>query len=263
MLSKKALISAEATASASGWDISNAVVDGFSNPHALSFKGDGSKMYVLNFGNSRILEYNLSVGWDISTASYSQDFTISSQDINPFGFFFKPDGTAFYVTVGTQDRVLQYNLSTAWDISSASYVDYFSVESYERNPRGVFFKLDGTKMYILGNTNNKVNEFNLSTAWDITTASYSAGKHVSSQDTFSSGIYFRDDGLKFYFTGSTNDRVYEYNLSTAWSIATASFLQSFYVGTQETTPRGLFFESDGQKMYICGVDQDRVWSYDL
>ena len=37
-------------------------------------------------------------------------------------FFFKPDGTSFYVQNGNS-TLKQYDLSTAWDLSTYSYVN--------------------------------------------------------------------------------------------------------------------------------------------
>ncbi len=61
----------------------------------------------------------------------------------------------------------------------------------------------------------------------------------------------RADGLKFYVVGSTNDTVYQYSMSTAWNMATASYDGiSLSVTAQETVPQGLFFKDDGTKMYL-------------
>ena len=43
----------------------------------------------------------------------------------------------------------------------------FSVNPQESTPEAVFFKPDGTKMYILGRSGDDVGEYALSTAWDI------------------------------------------------------------------------------------------------
>jgi hypothetical protein len=92
--------------------------------------------------------------------------------------FFKPDGLKMYVIGTISDAVFQYDLSTAWDVSTASFTypttEYFSVGSQETNPTGVFFKPDGLKMYVIGSFGDDVNEYDLSTAWDVSTASYSS-----------------------------------------------------------------------------------------
>ena len=154
-----------------------------------------------------------------------------------------------------------------WDLANAAYngspVNWFYVGAQETSPSGVFFKPDGTKMYIVGYTGDDVNEYSLSTAWDISTASYVRNKIVSAQDTFPTDVFFKGDGTKMYIVGTTGDAVYEYSLSTAWNISTASYVQNFSVTAQEPNPLGLFFKPNGTKMYIVGTTRYAVFAYDL
>ena len=232
-------------------------------PSDVFFKDDGTKMYVLGRFGVDINEYNLSTAWEISTASFLQLFSVSAQESAPQGLFFKPDGTKLYVTGSGGDSVYEYNLSTAWDVSTSSFLQSISVSSQDTAPSGVFFKPDGAKMYFVGGTGVDINEYNLSTAWDVTTASFVQRFSVSSQETNPQGVFFKPDGTKMYITGATGDDINEYNLSTAWDISTASFLQLFSVASQESIPNGLFFKSDGSKMYVSGQSSDSVWAYNL
>lgn len=263
-------------APAGGWDISTASFDGtprnFFNvasqspiPTSLAFSADGTKMYVLNAsnGNYAVYQYSLSTAWDVSSASYVQSFSVSAQDTNPRGLFFVPDGSGMYVVGATGDAVNEYLLSTAWDISTASYAQNFSIAGQETSPTGVFFKSDGTKMYVIGSFGDDVNEYSLSTAWDISTASYVQNFSVATEETFPSDLFFKSDGTKMYVIGSDGDDVNEYSLSTAWDVSTASYVQNFSVATQDTSPQDLFFKSDGTKMYIVGSASDTVYQYSL
>jgi len=227
------------------------------------FKPDGLKMYVLGVSGLDVNEYDLSTAWDISTASYVQNFSVSAQEAGPTGLFFKPDGLKMYVVGFNGDDVNEYDLSTAWDISTASYLQNFSVSAQETSPEGLFFKPDGTKMYIVGRDGDEVNEYNLSTAWNISTASYLQVFSVSAQELTPRGIFFKPDGLKMYITGDTGDDVNEYDLSTAWDVSSASYLQNFSVAAQDANPTGIFFKPDGTKMYILGNDGDDVNEYSI
>jgi DNA-binding beta-propeller fold protein YncE len=220
-------------------------------------------MYILGASGRDVNEYDLSTAWDISSASYLQNFSVAAQEISPQGFFFKPDGLKMYVVGSSGDDVNEYDLSTAWDISSASYLQRSSVGAQDKTPRGVFFKPDGLKMYILGASGRDVNEYDLSTAWDITPASYLQNFSVSAQEISPMGVLFKPDGLKMYIVGVSGQDVNEYDLSTAWDISSASYLQNFSVSAQETSPRGVFFKPDGLKMYIVGVSGQDVNEYDL
>jgi DNA-binding beta-propeller fold protein YncE len=233
------------------------------SPETLFFKPDGTKMYVAGIQGDDVIEYDLSTAWDISTASYLQNFFVWSQESSPQALFFKPDGTKMYVLGSSGDDVNEYDLSTAWDISTASYLQNFSVAAQDTSPTGLSFKPDGTKMYISGNAGDDVNEYDLSTAWDISTASYLQNFSVAAQETAPTGIFFKPDGTKMYVVGFITDAVNEYSLSTAWDVTTASYVQNFSVLTQESFVEGIFFKSDGTKFYIVGTTNDSVYQYDL
>jgi hypothetical protein len=91
-------------------------------------------MYVIGNSGDDVNEYDLSTAWDITTASYLQNFSVATQETNPQGLFFKPDGTKMYVIGSSGDDVNEYDLSTAWDISTASYLQNFSVACSGFNP---------------------------------------------------------------------------------------------------------------------------------
>ena len=146
------------------WDVSYASIPGASvdtdsiapwhpggDMHGLFFKADGTKMYVVERNVDYVHEYDLVVPWDILTLVYTGNFFyVGSQETNPTALFFKPDGTKMYVTGSTGDDVNEYDLSVAWDVSSAVYSQLFSVAAQESNPYALFFKPDGTKMYVMG-----------------------------------------------------------------------------------------------------------------
>lgn len=236
-------------------------------PEDLFFKSDGTKMYMIGSNNDRVYEYDLSTAWDISTASYSQNFSVTTEEAAPTGLFFKPDGTEMFITGTNDDEVNKYDLTTAWDISTASYSQNFSVATQETVPSAVFLKPDGTKMYVIGRSGDDVNEYNLSTAWDISTASYSQILNLRSYDGQTTGLFFKSDGTKMYMVGYQYDFVHEYDLSTAWDVSTATSIvpdtKYLYVGDQENAPHAISFKPDGTKMYVTGTGSDEVEEYNL
>jgi DNA-binding beta-propeller fold protein YncE len=206
----------------------------------------------------------LSVAWNVTTASFLQLFSIAAQEAAPTGVFFKPDGTKMYVIGSAGDDVNEYNLSIAWDISTASFLQLFSVAAQDILPQGVFFRDDGLNMYVIGQSNDNVYEYKLSVAWDISTARLALPQFsVAAQETTPTGVFFKPDGTKMYVIGQTGDDVNEYNLSVAWDVTTASFVQLFSVASVEITPTDVFFKPDGKKMYIIGDTSDAIWAYDL
>ena len=256
------------------WDVSTASYDSVSfsvneqetSPRGLFFKSDGTEFYIVGGTNATVYQYSCSTAWDVSTASTydSVSFSVNAQETAPSEIFFKSDGTKFYIVGSGSDTVYQYSCSTAWDVSTASYDSVsFSVSAQETAPTGLFFKSDGTKFYLVGNSNPTVHQYSCSTAWDVSTASYdSVSFSVGPQETTVHALFFKSDGTKFYIVGSSNDTVFQYSCSTAWDISTASYGGiSFSVGAQDSFPFALFFKSDGTKFYILGSINDNVYQY--
>jgi DNA-binding beta-propeller fold protein YncE len=260
------------------WDVSSAVFSQVFSvsvretvPTGLFFKDDGLKMYVVGSDGDEVNQYALSTAWDISTASFvyvtppmSGTKSATEQTTKVMDVFFKDDGTKMYIVAdGATDAILEYALSIAWVVSSATYTSSFSVATQETTPEAIFFKPDGTQMYVMGTTGDDVNQYALSTAWNVTTASFVRLKSIAGQELTPTGLFFSPDGTKMYVTGEAGDDVNEYTLSTAWDISTASFVQVFSVSAQETNPEGLFFRDDGLKMYVVGSTGDVVDAYTL
>ena len=148
-----------------------------------------------------------------------------------------------------------YVTNGEFNISAASYTgNSFSVASQDTSPQSIVFNTDGTKMFIVGTNNDAIYEYTLGTAFNVSTASYSGNNFsVASQENLPQSIVFNTDGTKMFIVGTTNDTVYEYTLSTAFSVSTAAYSgNSFSVATQETAPAELAFNNDGTKLFIVG-----------
>ena len=206
-------------------------------------------------------------GFNLTTASYDSTFkNVNPQDAAPQSIFFKPDGTKMYMVGQINNTVYQYTLSTPWEVNTASYDTVsFSVLAQTTLSRDIFFKPDGTKMYLLEIVNDRVHQYTLSTPWDISTASYdSIFKFVNPEDAAPNDIFFKPDGTKMYMLGEINDQMYQYTLSTPWEVNTASYdTVSFSVASLETQPYSFYFTSDGTRVYLVGIANDKVYQYTL
>ena len=235
------------------------------NPNSLVFNNDGTKMYLVGSINDRIYQYTLSTAFDVSTASYdSVSLSLGAQDVTPIEMVFNTDGTKmFYLGFGG-DRVYQYSLSSAFDISTASYDSIsFSITAQESLPMGLAFSNDGTKMFVTGESSDSVHQYTLSTGYDLSTVSYdSVAFSVSSQDTEPRSITFNEDGTAMYIVGDATNSVYQYSLSTAYDLSTASYASiSLDVSSQDTGPFAIAFNNNGTKMYIVGRAADKIYQY--
>ncbi len=231
------------------------------SPTDLAFNADGTKMFVVGYHEDRVNEYALTTGFDLSTSSFTRYFSVASQDTQPEGLTFNNDGTKMFVLGNSGTDVNEYALTTGFNISTASYTQNFSVSSQEAAPEGITFNNDGTKMFIVGRTDDEVNEYALTTGFDISTASYTRNFSVAPQDLTPTGLDFNSDGTKMFVIGRTNDSVYEYTLTTGFNISTASYTRSLSISSKDTSPSGIRFSSDGAKMFILGMSSTKVHEY--
>jgi len=195
-------------------------------PHAIEFKPDGKVMYVIQSksGSVGIEQFNLTTAWDTQTLSYDTSLSISD-DVQIRALAFKSDGTRVYVAQRDHGKVKQFDLSTPWDISSATNkVESNVFTGEENNLRNIQFSSDGTFMYLGGNGGDDINKYKLPTAWDISTITHETTYSISSQTGEMRGFKFTANFTKLYVTGDTADSgagtnvVYEYSLACAGTI---------------------------------------------
>ena len=199
--------------------------------------------------------------WDISNGVLTHEFSVAGQETQPNGMTFRPDGTKMYVIGSVGDDVNEYDLAVAWDISTATYLQNFSVSAKATFPTDVKFTPTGLKMYVLDRASRSVHEYDLSAAWDVASATFLQSFSVSTQAANPYGLVFKPDGLKFFICGGGS--VHEYSLSAAWGISTASFSQSLSIAAQDSFSTGLAFRPDGTRMYGTGLTNDNTNEYVL
>ena len=257
-----------------------------SNPstsnHKLYFKSDG-KLYKLDssgleeeIGGGGGLEYSELTTATTFTPTVQTGLvkvTVDGTDVTGGNIDINIDGSSIKtMAFGTfENRIVNpvssldiTSSSVSWDLSASAYNSVSKyVGSEEGGATGMAFKSDGTKMYVVGTANDIVYQYSLSSAWDLSTASYdSVSFYVGAQAALPQDVSFKSDGTKMYVIGRDSDKVFQYSLSSAWNVSTASYDSvSFSVSSQETSPYNVRFDSDGTKMYVIGIN--RVFQYSI
>jgi hypothetical protein len=234
-----------------------------SSAEGLTFNNDGTKMYISGRTTGYLYQYSLSTPFNITTASYSGvRLNVNAQDATPRPFRFSNNGTKIFMVGFGTSRVYQYTLTTAFDLSTASY------SGVVLNPSisgliGLDVSPDGTKLYLLSLSSPTVFQYSMSTAFDLSTASSTGVSFsVAAQEGTGRGVIFKPNGTKMFFTGSTNDRVHQYSLSTPFDLSTASYDSVFLsVTSQATDPQDSAFNSNGTKMYVVCRATESVYEY--
>jgi len=256
-------------------------------PEALFFKPDGTKMYILGRTGDDIDEYALSTAWDVSTATYTDQLAglnaSPSSEGSPHGMFISPNGLEVYIVGHDRDQVIQWTMSTAWDISTATYTREQGLTDSGgtyANPHGIHFKPDGTRFWVVGQSEDLIQEYTLSTAWDVSTLSLGSslslinfytslklqppGEHNLADIGSTEDLFFSEDGYKVWVVDNSFDTIIQLNLSTAWDVTTASYDSK----AARTTPyqasvEGLYVKESEGKAFTCSTSGDHVRTYNI
>ena len=221
---------------------------------AITFKSDGTKMYVMG-GLPDVYQYTLGTAWDVSTASYdSITLDVSTDIATPYGLQFKPDGTKMYLLDANAggERVRQYALSTAWDLSTATFESKtLTIATQVLTPYSIAFSADGTVMIAVDQADDTIHQYTLSTAWDVSTGSYASKTLVTTaQETNPRAVEFSSDGTRLFVGGSSTQVVAQYTLSTAYDISTATYDNLSYNPSELAQIIDIAFGDYGRKMYL-------------
>lgn len=248
------------------------------SPQGVAFNDTGTKMYAVGDSNDRIFEYDLTTAWDITTATYNGANTYIGGDSvnNPCDISFGNSGSKAYVgwsnAVG---RGRELDLSTPYDITTATSNTVLAYNSSWWSAGGIEFYVvpgfsfsdDGTKVYVTtAYSSVKINQFNVSIPWRISSIIYTSRVEISlSGKSVFGKVTPSSDGKRFYYTDQNSDTVHEIEVTTPWdlSTATSSSVRSFSVSSQTTSPRGIALGDSDSKLFIMGNNNDTIFKYDL
>lgn len=256
----------------SKYDITNASLTGVNlylggedaAPYQIWFSPDGTRFFFVGTGSDKVYSYSLSTPWNVSTASLVTSLDTASYDATMTSIAFDPSGRFMYLGGTATTKIYQFELATNWDITTGTLLSSITIDPGYTNPFNIKFNADGTRIYALSYRSAGaifIFQHDLSTAWDISTASNRAGVGIAAQDSGMYSFDFNGDGTKLFALGFTADRIYQYTLSTPWAINTASYDNMSFLTSSEANPFSLFFKPDGTKMWVSGYGSDTVREY--
>ena len=252
-------------------------------PTGILFNPSGSKMYVTGFsGNTGfIAQYSLSTPFSISSASLDENKDISSVLKRPQDIKFNSDGTKVFVIStksqnGDGDSIAAWSLGTPYDITSLNVSDDTETPLSLNDPRAVDFNTDGTKMFIVEMSSNRIAEYKLSTPYDPDSKDSGVGISISAvTNQRYQGFGFSSDGYKMFLVkadhtaNNANNVIEEYDLSVPFNIKTAVINSEVYnsvpVENEESIAGITFnFSQGANKLYYIDFrDGDLAREFDL
>ena len=227
----------------------------------LHFSPDGTKMFVAGLASDSVNEYTLTTAFDITTASKVGYKAVYSEETAMFGASFNPAGTKMYITGHQGDDVVEYDLSAAFDVSTAVYGRRLYIGG---TPREITWKPDGTKFFITY-AQGSVKEWDLTTAYDVTTgtagSNYSIGNNMTA-----SGAAFNSDGTRMFVirTDSPGPQINQYSLSSAYDLSsTISLIDSISITSigSGSGHGSMVFNPSGTKMFLLSAGDGLIHQF--
>ena len=195
--------------------------------------------------------------------SFVDDIDVPANGSNgqniPHGVAFNSDGTKMYIIGASANRVIQYTLSTPFDISEATLLaGSVCTEGIAGDGLKITFNSDGTKFFLVDDGTQDVEILTLTTAYDISTCSNTGSKDFGTTNL--RDLKFSNDGKKvfLYDEGGTHS-IKQYSLSSAFDISNPTLVTTYTGSSSKTLKQltgnenkvnGLAFSSDGTKMFV-------------
>jgi len=214
------------------WDTSTAVFNAGqsftlnaddSQPTGLYFNPAGTRFFIANAGQAEVGEYHLSTPWDITTASYA-GLTERLEGSSPYSgtytdMSFDTTGLILYLLDDFNFRIMQFDLTAPYDISTAVYAG--TAMDFDLSVNPIFGNVYGFAIFPGGMRGVVVawqgmQEFELTTPWDLSTATFVGATlpidDVDYAECCTVGVSFDPWGTRMYLFGWEQDTVQEYAL---------------------------------------------------
>jgi hypothetical protein len=162
-----------------------------------------------------------------------------------------PDGLQIFVSEFVDSRVVQYTLSTAFDINSTWTLVGNITSTFA--PMAVKFNSTGTKMFILDTSlPDNVSEYLLASPYSVVGSSFTTSFVLT--DGIPTGLSFNDTGTKMFITGSefSPSTIYEFSLSIGFDLASVVTLTSSVSSLQNLT--GMEWANSGNTLYLANIN---------
>ena len=108
------------------------------------------------------IDITLGTEWDVTTIDLDYVLDISDQQDAVRGINIRENGTKMFLMDTNRQEVLEYNISSPYDLRFATYSGAFSVASESVSPEGLFVKPDSRIFYVTANFDDQVHQYKIS-----------------------------------------------------------------------------------------------------
>ena len=134
------------------------------SPTGIAFDNTGNIMYIVGSTLDVVQQFTLTQPYNVSTATFSKVLSVGDQDTAPTSIHFNETGTSLYILGSTGDDVMEYRLSTPWDVATATFFQKLYIGDRELTPTGLHVAGSGANFaYIAGSSSDAVQRYRTDT----------------------------------------------------------------------------------------------------
>ena len=196
-------------------------------PQDIRFSNDGMILIVTPHGSDPFKAFNLGTAYDPTSQTSSVTKDLTDNTVTVGGLAFNSDGTRMFVTdnnsvagTPTKREIDEYSLSVGFDISSTvTYLRSLDISSTNDKLLSLIFSTDGKTMFALDADNKDVEEYFLTTGFDLTTATLIETFRDTNLVSPKS-IALNNTGTKLFIAQNGSHYVRSYTLGAANNLST-------------------------------------------
>ncbi len=190
--------------------------------NGIHLSKDLTRLYsaeTLASGNGKFHEWTMTVAGDLGTETFSvtKDVSADLSSGSLRDFTLARNDTRLYVGVTEvpNHKVFQYNFGTAGSLATITKSKEFDVSAQVANIIDVAIKDDGTTMWVMDDTTNKIYQYSLPDPYEVDSAIFdNISFDVSVVVTTLTSMFFRLHGSTVYITDSDIDDIVSFSIST-------------------------------------------------
>jgi hypothetical protein len=258
-----------------GWSPTNWVSPSrldISNTEGTDLADCGSKYYMFANPAGSGLVYQ----FDLNPANTIKPLIYTGKAFSPgliYSGYLRMSNDGIYMILESRHVLYKYALTTPFDVTTAvraggSYAPGYAVSGFDTS-------VDGTKLYLATTSGDQIIEYSMSPAWDITSLAQTGNsisvvneigeRNITDVKMSTSGTMMLAIGgssLNVSGVASRYDKVYGYDLTTAFDLGAASYSEVLTTVVYSDESRSIAGEYLENLFMIWEFDDNLIYQYD-
>lgn len=236
----------------------------YGDQNVIAFGNDGTKLYIAWEDTNTVYQWTLSTAWDISTGTYDNKDMATGLNVTT-SITFSADWLTMWVWWGRPTAYLyKYELSTAWDVSTANYVwdSTWKSNVWFANCTWIYMSVDGNYVFALSRENYWIRRYTMSTPFDITTMD-SLDYQSYTTTGYNHSIQLNPQWTQLFYIDRTNRKIHICDLSTPFDLTTLVETSQYSVPTpSDNNITEIHIDNWWNSMYLWWYELDYIYQYD-